>query len=279
MTPGPALLPGGGRGDAALAAGLALLVLVAILAAAFGLGIAGSTRLLDRHQGGRLTVQVPAAVADRALAVLRATPGVARAVPVDPATLRRLLRPWLGEDSAGLPIPAQIDVDLDDADTAAIERRLRGSVAVIRVDRADRWLAPVAGLMRRLMLVAAVLVVLPVAAAAAIVRRVTHVALTRRHDAIAVIHALGATDRQLAAPFRRRIAAAALAGGAIGTTGAFAILIPVDAAIATLGSDLAAGAALRWGDWAILAALPAAIVLLAIVTAERAVTRALGRLA
>ncbi len=284
MTPGPAWFPTEARGDRALAALLAMLVFVAIVATAFGLGVAGSARTLDRQQGARLTVQVPAAVAGRALGLLRATPGVVRATPVDPATLRRLLRPWLGEDGAGLPIaamiPAMIDVDLDDAAALpAIERRLRGAVAVIRVDRADRWLAPVAGLLRRLQWIAAALVLLPAAAIPMIAGRAMRHALLRRHDAIAVVHALGATDRQLAAPFRWRIVGTVLAGAAIGGIGALAILIPVDAAVATLGSDLIAGAALAPRDWVVLAVLPVALAALAIAAAWRAVAAMLGRLA
>jgi cell division transport system permease protein len=268
------------RGDHALAALLALLIFVAIVAAAFGLAVAGSARSLGQHPGGRLTVQVPAAAADRALDLLRTAPGVARATPVDPATVLRLLRPWLGEDTAGLPIPALIDVDLDDAAARpAVERRLRGSVAVIRIDAADRWLAPVAGLFRRLIGAAALLLLPAIVAVPLIAVRATRGALAEQRAAIAVIHALGATDRQLAAPFRRRIIIAVLAGAAIGGIGALAIVAPVDAAVAVLGSDLMAGAALTPRDGALLAALPVVLAIVAIVAAGRTVARTLGTLA
>lgn len=287
MTPGPApfpaLFPVGPRDDRALAALFALLVFLGIVAAAFGLGIAGSARLLDRP-GTRLTVQVPAPAGARALGLLRTAPGVVRATPVDPATLRRLLRPWLGEDAADLPIaamiPAMIDVDLDDAAALpAIEARLRGAVAVIRIDRADRWLAPVATLLRRLRWAAAVLVLLPVVATPLLAARAARHRLARQGEAIRLVRALGATDRQLAAPFRRRITGAVLAGAGVGALAATAIVVPVDAAVAALGSDLIAAAALPPSGWVMLAAMPVVLAALAIAAAMRATTTMLGRLA
>jgi cell division transport system permease protein len=291
MTPGPApfpaLFPAAPRDDRAFAALFALLVFLGIVAAAFGLGIAGSARLLDRP-GTRLTVQVPATAGARALDLLRTAPGVVRATPVDPATLRRLLRPWLGEDAADLPIaamipamiPAMIDVDLDDAAALpAIEARLRGAVAVIRIDRADRWLAPVATLLRRLRWAAAVLVLLPVVATPLLAARAARHRLARQGEAIRLVRALGATDRQLAAPFRRRITGAVLAGAGVGALAATAIVVPVDAAVAALGSDLIAAAALPPSGWVMLAAMPVVLAALAIAAAMRATTTMLGRLA
>jgi cell division transport system permease protein len=281
MNPGPALFPAAPRDDRALAALFALLVFLGIVAAAFGLGIAGSARLLDRP-GTRLTVQVPAAAGARALDLLRTAPGVIRATPVDPATLRRLLRPWLGEDAADLPIaamiPAMIDVDLDDAAALpAIEARLRGAVAVIRIDRADRWLAPVATLLRRLRWAAAALVLLPVVATPLLAARAARHRLARQGEAIRLIRALGATDRQLAAPFRRRITGAVLAGAGVGALAATAIVVPVDAAVAALGSDLIAAAALPPSGWVALAAMPVVLAALAIAATMRATTTMLGR--
>jgi len=276
MTPGPAPFPATAHDDRALAALLATLVFLAIVAAAVALGAAGNMRTLDRS-GARLTVQVPAAAAGHALGLLRATPGVARAVPVDRATLLRLLRPWLGEDVADLPIPALIDVDLDDAATLpAIEHRLRGAVAVIRIDRADRWLAPVVAALRRLLWAAAALALLPVIATPLIAGRATRHMLARQHEGVALVRALGATDRQLAAPFRRRIAGTALAGAAIGGVAALAIVLVVQAAVAGPGSDLIAAATPAPRDWVVLAALPVLLAVLAIVAGRHALHRAMG---
>ena len=276
MTPGAALLAEDGRD--ALAAILATLIGLVLLIAAFGLGIAGAARLIDL-QGQRLTVQVAPAAGDRALAVLRATPGVARAVPVDRATVLRLLRPWLGDDLTGLPIPALIDVDLRDPAIAdAVTARLNQAVAVIRIDRADRWLAPVARLLHLLLLVAILLVLLLTAATGGIVRAAARRGVARHQGTIALLHALGATPRQIAAPFRQRMLRSVLIATAIGGTGALAVIGIVQAATASLGSALVTGTVLRPADWAMLAALLIALAALAIATAQRVVAGALERL-
>jgi cell division transport system permease protein len=276
MTPGAVLLAEDGRDM--LTAILATLIGLVLLIAAFGLGVAGTARLIDR-QGQRLTVQVAPAAGDPALAVLRTMPGVVRAVPVDRATVLRLLRPWLGDDPTGLPIPTLIDVDLrDPAMAEAIAMRLNQAVAVIRVDRADRWLAPVTRLLHRLLLVAVLLVLLLGAAAVGVVRAAARRGVARHHDTIALLHALGATPRQIAAPFRQRMLRSVLIAAAIGGAGALLVTLVVQAATAAIGSAFATGSVLRPADWGMLAAILIALAVLAIGTAQRVVAAALERL-
>jgi cell division transport system permease protein len=266
---------------------MAIMLFLTALAAGLGLGTERAARLLDRQLAGRLTVQIVVADAARldtetaaALTVLRQSPAVSRAEPVDRAELQRLLRPWLGSDSADpdLPIPAMIDVDLKDADQASA-RQLAASVHTAapdaRIDRHETWMSPIAHVMRLVVGFAFGLVVLMALATGTVVVLAARAGLDAHRTTIDVLHMLGSTDIQIARLFQRRIAFDTLIGGVIGAIAAAAILVFAGLEIAGLGSDLVAGVSLGAGDWIVIALLPIAFALLATFAARVAVLRAL----
>ncbi|MDP1027680.1 permease [Sphingomonas sp. KR1UV-12] len=286
---GAAPLLEGSRGRRAMTAVLAILVFLTVLATAMGLGTLSAGRQLERQLSGRLTVQVVEGeavrrdrLAARVLAVLRATPGVARATPVDPEEIARLLQPWLGTEAtdAALPVPALIDVDLasaDDAVAARVAEVARGVAPAVRVDRQQGWMSPVSGLLQTLALVALALVAMLAAATAAVVVLAARAGLDAHRATIEVMHMLGSTDRQLARLFQRRIALDAMLGGMVGGAAAAAVAAVIGIRVAALRSELASGVLLGAGEWAALAAVPLVFILLAMIAARLAVTRALRR--
>ncbi len=279
----------GSRGRRAMTAVLAVLVFLTVLAAAMGLGTRAAERQLGRQLSGRLTVQIVEgeptrrdAIAARALATLRTMPGVARAEPVDPDEIARLLRPWLGNDGADsdLPVPALIDVELavpDDALAATVSDRVRALGPATRVDRQQGWMSPVSGLLQTLSLVALALVALLAAATAAVVMLAARAGLDAHRTTIEVMHMLGSTDRQLARLFQRRIAMDAMLGGVAGGAAAAGTAALIGSRLAALRSELASGILLGPMEWAILATVPLIFILLAMIAARLAVTRALRR--
>lgn len=279
----------GSRGRRAMMAVLAILVFLTVLATAMGLGTLAAERQLGRQLSGRLTVQVVEgepgrrdALAARVLATLRATSGVARAEPVDPEEIVRLLQPWLGDEAGdpALPVPALIDVDLtspEDAVAARVSAAARAVGPAVRVDRQQGWMSPVSGLLRTLALVALAMVALLTAATAAVVMLAARAGLDAHRATIEVMHMLGSTDRQLAKLFQRRIALDAMLGGVAGGAAAAAVAAVVGSRVAALRSELASGVLLGPVEWAMLAAVPLVFILLAMVAARLAVTRALRR--
>lgn len=274
-------------GFGAMTGVLAVMLFLTVLAAAAGLGAGGAAHLLDRQLAGRLTVQVvegePArrdAAAARALLALRASPEVRRAVAVDRAELARLLRPWLGADGVDpeLPVPALIDVDLRDASDAAAARvaaAIARAEPAARVDRREEWMSPVRGFLRTLTLTAGALVLLMASATAAVVMLAARAGLETHRATIEVMHMLGATDRQVARLFQRRLARDAALGGGAGALAALALVALLGAQVRALGSELIGGVALATTQWLLLAALPPLFVVLATVAARWAVLRAL----
>jgi cell division transport system permease protein len=266
---------------------LAIMLFLTVLAGALGLSTARTTRGLDRQLAGRLTVQVvdgdPVrrdAVAVRVRARLRAMPAVRRAVPVAPAELARLVEPWLGTDaaSAGLPMPAMIDVDLADADAAPrVAAAIRAVDPAVRVDAHESWMSPVSRFMATMTALAATLVLLMATATGAVVVLAARAGLETHRPTIEVMHMLGSTDIQIARLFQRRLAIDALIGGITGTVVAILVILFVGARLSGLGSDLLGQMRLSAWDWGALAMLPVLFALLAVVAARFAVTMTLRR--
>lgn len=262
---------------------MAVMLFLTTLAGALGLATAQASRSLGRQLAGRLTVQVvdpdPArrdVTVTRVLAVLAQDRGVARAAAVDRAHLAELVRPWLGTDAADpdLPLPAMIDVDLADGSDAAaarVAREIATAAPSARVDRAERWMSPVARAMALVTGFAAAVVLLIAAATAMVVLLATRLGLDTHRDTLAVLHNLGSTDVQVARLFQRRVALDTLGGGIVGGVLGLAVLALAATQIRLLDSELANGATLGAADWVLLALLPLAFTLLAVVAARVAV--------
>lgn len=262
---------------------MAVMLFLTTLAGALGLATAQASRSLGRQLAGRLTVQVvdpdPArrdVAVTRVLAVLAQDRGVARAAAVDRTHLAELVRPWLGTDAADpdLPLPAMIDVDLADGSDAAaarVAREVAATAPSARVDRAERWMSPVARAMALVTGFAAAVVLLIAAATAMVVLLATRLGLDTHRDTLAVLHNLGSTDVQVARLFQRRVALDTLGGGIIGGVLGLAVLALAATQIRLLDSELVNGATLGAADWVLLAFLPLAFTLLAVVAARVAV--------
>jgi len=246
-----------------------------------------------------------------ALRRLRDQPQVARAVPVDDAQLAALLEPWLGAETLALadndaeaadardgdndgsgtrqggdagtgpiPVPALIDVDLRGAaGPAALQRlrdALRGVAPSARVDANAAWLRPVADLLGQLQWLALGLIALLGTTLAAAVVLAVRAALNTHQETIAIVHLLGGTDLQVARLFQRRVALDAALGGTVGLVLAAVLVLVLADRAAALDSALVDTARFGWRAWLVLAAIPLAGALLALLTARFTVMRALG---
>lgn len=269
---------------------IAIMLFLTLLAGAAGLATARAAGALDRQMAGRLTVQIIEgetqrrdAAAAQVLAVLRTRPDVARAVAVPQADLARMLQPWLGNDAeaAGLPVPALIDVDLTSDDAAAINR-VRSAVTraspAARVDAHATWLGPVGRLLDTAAWLAGAIILLMLVATMAVVMLAARAGLEAHRGTIEVIHMLGATDRQVARLFQRRIALDAGIGAAAGGLLAGGAILLIAGQVAALDSDLLGGMRLGLVDMAMLIALPFGFVVLAVGAARLAVLRQMRRM-
>ena len=274
---------------------IGLMVYLAGLALAGALVLNGTLARWDRSLTGTLTVQLPAADPgknDDALALvlqlLRATPGIKSAEPLDGEATARLLEPWLGNTLSAeeLPLPRLVDLRIDTdvpPDLSALRTRLAAAAPAAVLDDHRLWLDRLASLVVSIELTALAVVALIGAAAVLTVVFTTRAGLAVHHGVIEVLHFIGARDRYIARQFERQALELGLRGGAMGlvlTIATLAVIGHASDATALLGERvrLLPALELRFWHWLLLALLPAAAALIAMVTARLTVLRALARM-
>lgn len=276
---------------------IAIMVGMMVIAAAGALALRNTGRAAASELSGGVTVQIVEAraerrarEAERAVAVLRAQPGVSAVEQVPQDDLAALIEPWLGraeagaeggaeQDAADLPVPALIDARLsgpvDQARLAALRDVLRAEVPSARVDAQSTWLTPVFDAIQSLAWLALALIVLLGLATGAAVLLAARTALGNNRATIEIVHLLGGTDAQIARIFQRSTAIDAAGGGIAGFAGAAVVVMLLGRTFGALQSGIITGGGLGWSDWVLLALIPLAAVGIATLTARWTVMRAL----
>ncbi|MDR6833413.1 MULTISPECIES: cell division protein [unclassified Sphingopyxis] len=274
---------------------IAILMMLTLLAAAAGVGLARSANAIGSAIAGRVTVQIvtanPVTRAQQAAALRRAAaaqPFVLSARAVDREELQATLGQWFGSADEGdpvlnaLPLPALVDIDFVGDNRSRQMQQLRALVAAeapgARIIPHAEWLGPVARLIGSLAWIAGGLVLLMTLASAAVVIMTARAALGTHFATIEMLHLIGATDRQITRLFQRRIAIDTAYGIALGTAVAAALLLLIGWQWSGVTSGLAATASLGPTGWALLLALPLLAIALAALTARQTLLAALKKI-
>lgn len=270
---------------------IGFMVFLSIMALAGALLLHQVATRWDKGISSTLTVQVPAGADGaeddrrlaRAVAMLRDTPGVRAARPVDVEQVAQLLAPWLGSgsDSRELPLPRLIDVTLNNGaeiDAAQLQQRLAAILPGVSVDDHRQWLDRVVRLMRAAEWLAFGIVGLIGFACVGTVNFTTRTGLAVHGDAIEVMHLIGAQDSYIARQFAQRALGLGLRGGLFGAAMAVPVLFGAGLLAARLPEGLLPEASLELRHWAMLAVPPLVVALIATITARVTVVRTLGRM-
>lgn len=278
---------------------VAIMVYLATLALAGLLVLNDAAGRWDRGLSGTLTVQIPPLTGeaqarrgakareqkrvDKAMAVLRSTPGIVEVRALDSFEIKALLEPWLGtgDFAAELPLPALIDVKIrPDAriNMEGLSAVLEGAVAGATVDDHRKWLDSLILLARFTQLIAAAIVFLVSAAAVATVIFVTRAGLSIHHEFIELMHFIGAQDGYVARQFQFQALGLGLSGSIIGFVLAAATLLALGLISAQLQASLMPKMSLDLSQWLMLAAIPVIIALISMITARITVLRVLARM-
>lgn len=211
---------------------VAMMTFLAVCGAALAIALTPAAASLSGQIAGRVTIQIvendPLVRREAVRAVrdaLRDAPYVSQIVAVPESELETMAQQWLGDGlrSADIPLPALVDVDLVGGGSAATLARLREAVRTAspaaRVVPHSEWLGPVAGLMRTVGWIAAVVALFLLVTAASVAILTVRALLATQQMTIDVLHLVGATDVQIARLFQRQVARSisfgALAGGLI----------------------------------------------------------------
>lgn len=271
---------------------VAIMIFLTVLACSAGMALGRSAGALTQASANRLTVQVTepdparrAAEVDAIAAGLRAIAGVAGVEIVPRERLLAQLEPWLGGDveSAGLPVPALIDVDIEVTGAEAalvraeVDRVVAATSGEARVEPHARYLRPAATLVQTGGWIAVAIVAMLAFATGCVVVLAARGAHAAHRDTIAIMHMLGATDHQVMRLFQRRITRDVSFGAAVGLVAAAAVILLVGQLAAFVQSDLVRTATLPLWSWLVPLGLCVLFVLLARFAARLTLRAALAR--
>lgn len=223
-----ALLPKDRAERAPLVAVMAVMCYLAGLSLAANLMLARAASSWSTDLAGAVTVQIkpraditPEDQRSAALALLRATPGVAEAKPLADADVQRLLEPWLGKgvSLAELPVPQLIDVELlrgNPPDLKALSDDLARQVPGAVLDDHRTWNQRLMRFAGRLTGMGIAVLALVTLAAIAIVVFATRAGLHSNQETVEVLHLVGARAGFIASEFERDILWLALRAGFFG---------------------------------------------------------------
>jgi cell division transport system permease protein len=275
----------------------AVMVYLAGLALAGTLMLNGALARWDRSLAGTLTVELPPLPAEggkgddslaAALETLRLTPGVSRAEPLSREATARLIEPWLGTSLTPeeLALPRLVDLRVDPdrpPDLAQLKMRLDKAAPGAVLDDHRQWIDRWTALLLSIEITTLTILGLVAVAAVLTVVFTTRTGLAIHHSVIEVLHLIGARDGYIAGQFERQALRLGLRGGIIGLALAAATLFGIAHAAAAaplLGEriGLFPSLALASWHWLVLALLPFAAALIAMITARITVLRALARM-
>ena len=270
---------------------IAIMIALVVVASAGGLSLRNLAENARADLSGALTVQIVVANKDMrsqqveaAAKLLVQQPRVSVVRVVPEAELKALLEPWLGTTAGNdeIPIPGLIDVELTETasedDIARLESALATAVPDARVDAQSDWLQPVYSALAALQYLVVGLIALLALACAAAVWLASRSTLANHSDTVEILHLLGGTDQQLVRVFQRSVVRDAVLGSAVGLVlGATAVWV-LGLQFAALDSGMTSGGGLRSLDWAIIALIPIAGVILAMMTGRITILAALRRM-
>lgn len=272
--------------------------IIALMAYLAGLALAGalvaSSEIERWSQGlsGSLTVQITTtdkagskahkSEVDSAIALLLGTPGITQVEVLSDTRIAKLLEPWLGNQATNdLPLPILLDVHFEPGakiDLKTLGARLSKAVPGATLDDHQRWLHRLILLGRSVELVAFVILLLIAMAAGMITMFGTRTALAVHHNVIELMHLIGARDSYVARQFQAHALAIGFKGGVSGVMAAAATLFGIEYVVGQSGAEIFPSLVLQPWHWGILALLPVATALIAMLTARRTVLRALARM-
>ncbi|HMI19567.1 MAG TPA: FtsX-like permease family protein [Sphingomonas sp.] len=259
---------------------IAATCLLMLLAAALTLALRGAAQEVTTAVSKRVLVQVVDAdpirrdsVADEVMARLDRILGFGSAHRVPTEEAQALIAPYMdGVRVTDLPLPVLIE--LKGGNRAAIAQSFR-DLPSVQVTAAGAELDPLVRLIDALRAVSLGIALTAAAATALIAMLAARAALAREAATLGILHALGATDRQVSRLVTGKIARDAGIGAAIGSTVALIVILMIASRVAEVGAGV--NPHLTPQSWIILLLMPLALVGLAVLAAQTALVAALRR--
>ncbi len=269
--------------------------IIALMVYLTALTLAGSFTLHRAVTAGHISqtrsfsVQIPytegktRAIAEKILAMVKDTPGVAEAEITDEKHIKEMVEPWLGKSAAlsSLPLPAIIEAKVTESsaiDYGTLEHRLRAVAPGAQIDDHKLWVSQFSGFVRSVqwMLVCVAVMIMSSSAAAVIFACKTSLKIHRA--TVGLLHRLGAYDNYIANQFQYHAALLAMKGAFVGCGFAAGTVTILHLMAQHIDSPLFPTFTLSLSHWMIFLALPVLMTAIALASARLSVLATLKRM-
>jgi cell division transport system permease protein len=270
---------------------IALMVFLAVLAVAGILILNSVTGRWEQGVTGTLTVQIPSTEIETdddprlqaVLGILASTKTIYRYEVISDERIFKLLEPWLGRvtRSNDLPLPRIIDVELHSSGQLNIKKLTRQINKIApgsSVDDHQVWLERMVNLIETVQVLATAVLLCIGFATIGTVIFTTQTGLAIHHEAIDVLHLIGAQDAYIAGQFAGRALALGLTGGLLGSMLGIITLMGVGYLMGRMDGFFVADLQLSAYHWLVVGLLPIGVAVLAMVTARMTVLRSLRQI-
>lgn len=265
------------------------MVAITALLLATGISFSSALETQQRDVAGNVQVQISVPAKERekatadATAIIKAAQGVDDVVVLKETQVADLLKPWLGDEVAGVDLPVLIELKTRDVngkpfDTAALTKSLKEKIKHVRVETPRQWLEQ---LSRVLALAQAALLLLALALVASLVALAVLIARTalRLHfKTVNLLHLFGATDDYILRQFQFHTAWMVGRGAAIGSLLAAMLLLGAHGMTANMASPVLPEIAFGAGHVVLFILLPVFIALIAFIATRMTVQTMLQRM-
>ena len=270
---------------------IALMVFLAVLAVAGILMLNSVTARWSQGITGTLTIQISSAeVASEddprlqaVLGVLASTKTINRYQVISNERVLKLLEPWLGEitNSNDLPLPRLIDVELHSGvklDVNKLAKQIKKIAPGSSVDDHQIWLERMLNLIETVQIIATAVLLCIGFATIGTVIFTTQTGLAIHHEAIDVLHLIGAQDSYIAGQFAGRALALGLTGGLLGLMLGIITLMGVGFFMGRMDGLFVPDLQLTAYQWLIVGFSPIGVAVIAMMTARVTVLRSLRQI-
>jgi cell division transport system permease protein len=221
--------------------------------------------------------------AKKVLNIVESTPGIAEANIVSTSHIKEMVEPWFGKSTAinNLPLPVIIEAKLlngADVDYAALKAKIIPVAPDADIDDHKQWIAQFSGFVHMVQWVLFGIAFFIISATAAVVVFACKTSLKIHRGTVALLHRLGAMDSYIASQFQQHAALLALKGAFVGCGFAAGTMLGLHLMARHIDSPLFPSFTLLISHWIILLALPAAMSLLALLSARLSVLGALRKM-
>ena len=280
-------LPSGKEGGGILPWVIAVMTYLSALSIGSGFALHNMSDLWSSELSQSMTIQISNAddesVAEQSanvLEILKSMPEVASAELLSDDKITSLLEPWLGSGNVtdDLPIPAMITAQLvpnRHVDIIALEGKLHAVAPDAKLDGHQQWVDQLLKLSATIQATSGLAVVLIMLTTVAIIVFATNARLSAHKENIEIVHLMGAEDSAISREFKNRFMIYGFKGGVGGLVAAIITIIVFYVLTKDLGDGLTPKLTLNLWQILTLGLIPFAVSLLSMVTADKAVRKAL----